>query len=243
MTPYYDEGGITIYHGDCLEVMADMDVAADLVVTDPPYSVSVAGSRYISRKSSRSLDFFDGDRDWAANTQQCCDALDASMRCVSDVASCYWYCGHRVLSLLASRMESHGLSTRFLVWSKMYPRPSPPGAGWCSGAELCLYGYPKGRTWTHRGIGPSSVFVADSYRSKGRPGKVSHPTQKPPAVIVPLLEASSVEGHLVLDPFMGSGTTLVVARDMGRRAIGIEVNEVYCEIAAKRLSQGVLAYG
>jgi site-specific DNA-methyltransferase (adenine-specific) len=85
------------------------------------------------------------------------------------------------------------------------------------------------------------VFIADSYRH-GVPGKNGHPTQKPFAVINPLILASCPTRGIVLDPFMGSGTTLESARKLARKAIGIEIEEKYCEIAAKRLSQEVISF-
>ena len=136
--------------------------------------------------------------------------------------------------------ETRDFKTRILVWSKMYPAPVPPNSGWPSAAELCLYAYPDGRIWNDTGI-RSNVIVADSYRG-GQPGKVDHPTQKPPAVIVPLILSSSLEGQTILDPFMGSGTTLRAAKDLGRKAIGIEIEERYCEIAANRLGQEVFEF-
>jgi site-specific DNA-methyltransferase (adenine-specific) len=69
---------------------------------------------------------------------------------------------------------------------------------------------------------------------------MGHPTVKPLGVISRLMKVGSMEGQAILDPFMGSGTTLRAAKDLGRRAIGIEIEERYCEIAANRLLQGVL---
>jgi site-specific DNA-methyltransferase (adenine-specific) len=72
-------------------------------------------------------------------------------------------------------------------------------------------------------------------------GDAEHPTQKPVGIVAPLIEYSSPRRGLVLDPFMGSGTTLRTAKDLGRRAVGIELDERYSEIAARRMSQSVLA--
>lgn len=86
---------------------------------------------------------------------------------------------------------------------------------------------------------PPNVLTFDSYRY-GQPGKVDHPTQKPVGLVNTLLMASTRLDDVVLDPFAGSGTTLVAAKALGRKAIGIEIEERYCEIAAKRLAQEVL---
>lgn len=243
LTPYYDHGGITIYHGDCRDVLPRLSARADLVLTDPPYAVSVKGAVHSGTpgRGSRNLDFFEGDDDWREMTQTVRCALSLACGLLTDVGSLYAWLGHRIFGPVVEDMEARGLHTRFLVWSKSCPVPPPPGAGWPSGAELCLYAYPPGRTWTHPPASAPrhSVFTADGYRH-GKPGKVDHPTQKPESVIRPLMIASSEPGHLVIDPFLGSGTTLVVAKSLGRRAIGIEIEERYCEIAARRLAQEVL---
>lgn len=158
--------------------------------------------------------------------------------------SAYVWCGHRQFGSLVEWFESNGWRTRFLVWSKRCPVPAPPGVGWNSGAELCVYAFRPGRVWAwETGKEPrSNVITTDSYRH-GQPGKVDHPTQKRPVLMSLPIESSSERGMTVLDPFMGSGTTLVAARSLGRKSIGIEIEERYCEIAAKRLAQEVLDFG
>ena len=238
LKPYYDSGGITIYHGDCREILPGL--RADAVVTDPPYSVSVSGASHSGSrgKGTRNLDFFHGDSDWEGMTLLVSDALRLALAAVAPRGSLYAWCGHRQFGSIVRVAEEAGYSTRMLAWVKECPPPAPPGAGWSSGFELCVYAYPAGRTWNGPSMCPN-VIVSDSYRH-GQPGKLPHPTQKPMAVVAPLIAYSSNDGDVILDPFMGSGTTLRAAKDCGRRAIGIEIEERYCEIAANRMRQGVL---
>lgn len=246
MKPYYDDGkGIQIFLGDCREILPTLP-KVDLVLTDPPYSVSVAGVGRWEMRYGRTedLDFFDGDTDWAEMTNTVLGAIKASALTLEAHGSIYAWLGHRQFGAIVSALELDGWKTRFLVWSKMCPVPPAPGSGWPSAAELCLYAYRNGRTWTPKSLAEvprSNVIEADSYRF-GQPGKVDHPTQKPVGVIAPLIRLSSRLGQTVLDPFMGSGTTLRAAKDLGRKAIGIEIEERYCEIAARRLSQEVLQF-
>ena len=238
-TPYYQQDGITIYHGDCLQILPHIAIA-DLVVTDPPYSISHAGASASAKrpngKGTTSKAFFPGDDDWSAMTGLVMDRLAI----VAGTPSVYVWCGHRQFGPIVEWMESEQYTTRPLVWQKACPVPAPPGVGWDSAVELCVYGFRRGRVWTPpTGTKCPNFIVADSYRH-GQPGKVDHPTQKPMSTAALLIERSSLPGDLVLDPFMGSGTTLRAAKDLGRRAIGIEIEEKYCEIAVGRLAQGVL---
>jgi DNA modification methylase len=245
MTPYYADNLVTLYHGHCLDVLPRVpDAVADLIVTDPPFSVSVAGVGRWETRYGRTddLDFFDGDTDWKAMTATVVNAVAIAVPKLKPHGSLYVYCGHRQFGPLVARLEDDGWSTRFLVWAKEHPVPPAPGSGWPSAAELCVYAYREGRRWTPKSFREtprSNVLTADSYRH-GMPGKTGHPTQKPLPTIEPLILVSSEPGDLVLDMFAGSGTTLVCAKAAGRRAIGIEVNEEYCEMAANRLRQGVL---
>lgn len=226
-------GDATLYLGDCRDILPTLG-PVDAVITDPPYSVSVKGSSHVSQpgKGTRRLDFFAGDDDWQAMTALVREAALAAIGTLSPKASMYWWCGHRQFNALTALFEEAGFSTRFLVWQKTCPSPAPPGSGWPSGAELCLYAYRAGRTFN--GSPKSSVLVSDSYRF-GQPGKVNHPTQKPFPVIDPLIKASTNPGDLVLDCFMGSGTTGVACANLDRRFIGIERGETYFDICCRRI--------
>lgn len=118
----------------------------------------------------------------------------------------------------------------------------PPWSGWPSGASLCLFAYHAGKKWEiHPADMPrSNVLTCDNFRA-GNAAKNGHPTQMNPYLVEWPIRCSSSEGDVILDPFAGSGTTLVAAKSLGRKAIGIEIEEKYCEIAAQRCSQEVLA--
>lgn len=243
MMPYYDRDGITVFCGDCRDVLPTLEPGSvDLVLTDPPYAVSNKGMWHYRRpgKGKRRFDFFEGDADWKAMIELTQDVAGLTLPLLTSIGSAYWWVGHREFGHIVTFYEGNGWKTRFLVWVKAAPSPPPPGSGWPSGAELCVYAFRAGRTWTHKGENPppNNVFRADSFRY-GQPGKVKHPTQKPFKVISPLILASSLPGQLVLDPFAGSLTTAVAAKLLGRRCICIEKEEMYCEEGVKRLSQGV----
>jgi site-specific DNA-methyltransferase (adenine-specific) len=242
VTPYYEDAAVTLYMGDCRDIVPAL-VAVDHVITDPPYAISNEGMWHIGRpgKGKRRFDFFAGDADWDEMTRTVVDVAAMTLEKLPQHANAYWWVGHREFGPLVNLFESSGWKTRFIVWAKAAPSPAPPGSGWPSGAELCVYAFRPGRRWNHSGTNPppSNVFVADSFRH-GQPGKVEHPTQKPETVIRPLVASSTQPGDVILDPFGGSGTTGVVAKRLGRRCILIEREEKYCEVAAKRLSQGAL---
>jgi site-specific DNA-methyltransferase (adenine-specific) len=226
-------GDCTLYLGDCLEVLGAIG-PVDAVVTDPPYSVSLAGASAsftrLNRKGTRSLSFFEGDTDWPAMTAKVVERIAAA----ADLGalSVYCWCGHRQFGPLIEMLEARGFSTRFLVWRKKCPAPAPPRSGWQSGAELCIYAYKPGRHFEDGMF--NNVIDADSFRF-GQPGKVDHPTQKPLIAMAEPIKVSTLPGALVIDPFLGSGTTGVACVKQGRRFIGIEIDEGYFEIACKRI--------
>lgn len=217
MTPYYEHAGITIYHGDCREVLPH--VTADVLVTDPPYGIG-----YIPNHSGgTNCDWFDekitGDESTAVR-----DALLATLPpAMPAIVFGTWK---------APRPKD---TRAVLIWDK----GPAAGAGNLSfpwkptHEEIYILG--EGFAG-HRG---ESVLrhVMVTWATMGREPR-QHPTQKPVALLHSLM--AKCPPGVVLDPFMGSGTTLVAAKNLGRRAIGIETEERYCEIAAKRLAQEVL---
>ncbi len=205
MTPYYEKGGITIYHGDCLEILPS--IKADIVIADPPYNY---GMDYGVARDDYTRDEY----------RDLCGRWFDSMRLT----------GQRVVVF-----PGHG---NMDVWFAI-KRPSAVGCWYKPGnSGSSVAGFVEWEPWMYWAGNKAMLRGSDTIRApvSNQSFVGSHPCPKPLALIKKLLWKDT--GNLVVDPFMGSGTTLVAAACMGRDAIGIEINENYCEIAAKRLSQG-----
>jgi site-specific DNA-methyltransferase (adenine-specific) len=225
-------GDCRLILGDCRDVLPTLG-PVDAVVTDPPYSVSVAGASNNSPNGRRELDFFEGDSDWEAMTALVVDAVGMALG-LSPKTFVAW-CGHRQIGGIVGAVEAAGYSSRMLFWRKRCPPPSAPGSGFASAVEHAVYGYLPGRAWSG-GQYEHNVFDADSYRF-GQPGKVAHPTQKPLSLIEWNVRLLTREAETVLDPFMGSGTTGVACANLSRQFIGIEREPSYFDIACRRIEE------
>jgi site-specific DNA-methyltransferase (adenine-specific) len=186
LKPYYDHAGITIYHGDCREVMPEL-YGVDLIVTDPPYpdidkSFLITPIDGLGLLSCRQFIFWSAVADFPLNW----------------TAVHIWH-------------KPNGNSSHH--YERIFER---------NGQKVC-------RVFKQAVILPNYTQYAH---------ECLDPTQKP----LKLIRKFADDAGLILDPFMGSGTTLRAAKDLGRKAIGIEIEEKYCEIAAKRLSQEVFNF-
>jgi len=233
LTPYYQQDGTTIYHGDCLEVLTELPKGcANLIVTDPPYGINWSGT--LRRKQS-SLGLIVGD-DGSLNMR---DALVLMLSRITHNRHFYIFGRPDLTGLPVSGIAE-------LIWDKEIPGPAAP-APWQYQHEYITFGshvdIPASRA-RNDGAGAARLRRGTvlRYRRASGLGAQQHPTEKPVDLLRELIESSSRIGEVVLDPFMGIGSTLVAARLEGRRAIGIEIEERYCEIAARRLSQGVLPF-
>jgi DNA modification methylase len=231
MKPYYDEDGITIYHGDCR--IWDSENAGEwyeAIVTDPPWGARTAcNSRRFSRAASPYWSNVDNSKVRAHEQIFGDDEPFSPGRWLQTKAPLIlWGANHYASSL----PDSGG----WLVWDKRLGAESMAEKGWPLGeAELA---------WSNV-LGATRVFrnLWSGLLRSNEKGEFYHPTQKPIALMqwcIGFLNPAGPEGGVVLDPYCGSGTTLVAAKSLGRRAIGIEIEERYCEIAARRLAQGVL---
>jgi site-specific DNA-methyltransferase (adenine-specific) len=221
MKPYYEQDGITIYHGDCKGLLS-LVPPVELVLTDPPHGV-------VNRDSGglRSLD------KGAADMETLSPAEIVSLLAPLIRGSAYIWCGTEQVSGLRSTLVDVGLTTRLGVWLKTNPSPMNGQYLWLSALEVCVFARRKGATFNE--------FCKAPFWSGPRASTKDHPTAKPLWLMERLILASSEPGSTVLDPFMGSGSTLVAAKMKGRKAIGVEIEEGYCQTAAERVARAVLS--
>ena len=227
MKPYYDDGrGIVIYHADCRDVLPQLAAGSvDLVLTDPPYGVSQECNLTASGINRYgSVDFGEWDDAFPFEVLPDWATLKAK--------TYYVFCPYQALSELYAWGKAHNLLQRVLWWRKTNPTRRNGDIYWSIPGEHIFFAKESG-----------AVFHAKHEVGCFEYANVQlghHPTEKPVSLLRRLIAASSDEGQTILDPFMGSGTTLRAAKDLGRRAIGIEIEERYCEIAVQRLQQEVL---
>jgi DNA modification methylase len=211
--PYYDEGGMTIYCGDCRSILPCLP-KVDLVLTDPPYGIfkrqdngMMFGKETIySKDKSASL--------WDVRPDK------ELLQLIMTKAAQYVIWGGNYMA------DAIGCCNGPLVWNKL------TGNNSYADGELAFSNVAGTmRIFTHQWCG--------AFKDSERGLQAVHPTQKPIALLKWCIGLAD-EPQTILDPFMGSGTTLRAAKDLGRKAIGIEIEEKYCEIAVDRLRQEVL---
>lgn len=260
MTPYYEDDSVKIYHGDSLLLLDEFDETVDLVCTDPPYSSGGAmrGDRnqdpslkYRMTSTKKTNPEFHGDaRDqrsferWIAMWS--CMALSNTRPGGAILSFIDW----RNISPMIDGIQMGGWVYRALVpWNK--GEGTRPDKGWVR--QQCEYiiggtrgGFTRGADCKDGRVSPGYYDDAPellelpaSVKQHVNGAEKQHITEKPVDLLLKLLGTRG-DWMTVLDPFCGSGTTLRAAKDLGRKAIGFEMEEAYCEIAAKRMEQGVL---
>jgi hypothetical protein len=223
VTPYYEDEWVTLYHGDCRESTEWLD--ADVLVTDPPYGVEWKarhGRAQHGTKDQRSTpNAIEGD-------------ADAGLR---DEALGLW--GKRPAVVFGSWRIARPPGVRaLLIWHKDGAYSGPLVAPFFTNHEEV---YILGRASWRKSAPPlRSVITTTEHRSSAT-REVGHPTPKPVGLMEALVDRCPP--GVIADPFAGSGATLEAARNLGRRAVGIELEERYCELTARRLAQDTLFGG
>ena len=217
MKPYYDHAGIQIYHGDCREILPS--IKADMLVTDPPYGIALDTD--YSRRSNfavkgRKYDQIQGDE----------VPMDFAFLFGIGKVQVVWGANN-----WPAQLPFEPKRDGWICWDKR----TIESADSILGSPFELAAVIGQRIYRMIRLQHCGVKHADGDRA-GR----FHPTQKPVMLFRHCL--SFLPDGIIVDPFLGSGSSLVAAKELGRRAIGIEIEERYCEVAAKRLSQEVFDF-
>jgi site-specific DNA-methyltransferase (adenine-specific) len=221
--PYYEHGGITIYHGDAYELLPQLpNGAADLLLTDPPYAAAAATVVTGFARETWGMNW--GDMSLVGLMAK----QIIGRKFLAAEHQAYWFCDPFSLAALLPLFVSSYPLVQTIVWDKDM---LGVGGRHRKQTEHILY-------CATSGAPEMGKSVRDLIRLRPIYADKEHPAAKPLELIAWL--AGLTAWSLVLDPFMGSGTTLRAAKELGRKAIGIEIEERYCEIAAKRLGQEVL---
>lgn len=246
--PYYSDDAVAIYCADCRELLPLIpDKSIDLVLTDPPYMVTNDA---------------DDIMDWSVWFE-----IVSSLKSGGGL---FTFCGQATIDIFMLEMRERGLTwLNTIIWHYDNTIPREKHRFVISYDPILFYSkgkldyfdcdavrveykskerlknpvYKKGKPWYPNPLGALRkdvwnipAITSPAYTDE----KVDHKWQKPIEVISPMIEATTQQGALILDPFLGSGTTLVCAKKLGRKAIGIEIEERYCAIAADRCRQTVM---
>lgn len=236
--PYYQEKGITIYNADCRDILLSVANTADLIIADPPYGANQA------------------EWDKAKPNVEIWDILSSTLK---TGATLYYWGFWGDADWILSNGKRTGLTplSRIVWW---FRTGRPEKAAYREDTEQAIY-FSKGEPLTFNPESDLEPYEDDSnYKRYNRTGKhpgcvwiasrvfhnhpenVGHETQKPLNIISKMIRISSNPNDTVIDPYMGSGTTLRAAKELNRQAIGVEINERYCELAANRLRQEVFRW-
>lgn len=227
MKPYHEEKGIKIFHGDCREVLPTLeDKSVDLVLTDPPYGI---GFNY-------GTGFKDAENGYIEWLWPVCETAEIKLK----------PSGYFLIFQAAKNARQYAewfpRPWRLIALPKLFVQIRPTDLQWATDYGL-LWQQEGDRKRIPKESQPNAA--RDWFLSKttlqGRGTLLSgHPCPRPIDTIRYLVQCLSPLDGAVLDPFMGAGTSLLAAKILGRTATGIEIEERYCEIAARRLSQEVL---
>lgn len=220
--PYYTDDAVVIYHGDCREILPHLP-KVDLVLTDPPYGID-----YQSAHRKERFEKVYGDLKYPT------EWLSLATKLV-DRGTIYLFCNEASLDEAKLLLHNSKWSTnRLLIWDKQ----STSGGNlenYGLRTEFILYGTKMFSPKLNGSRDGNLISIP-----RVRPQDLQHPNEKPYLLMAYLVMKSTNPLEVVLDSFMGCGSSAKAAKDLGRKYIGIEINEKYCEIAAKRCSQSVM---
>lgn len=226
--------------GDCLEVMKEIPAGSiDLIQSDPPFSFEnlsiYSPSSFLYKTKKQYLKNIDESFGSYFDPEE---YLDASIPIMKKY-NAYWWCNKNLIHRYINWATQKGFTFNVLGWNKLNPVPLKNN-NYLPDTEYCIFIREAGAYFNSglKNLEKYKKFHVTNIGGNNR-GKY-HPPKKPLFIIKSQIEISSSKEMVVLDPFLGSGTTAIACKELGRNFIGIEINPDYCKIAEERLAQGVL---
>ncbi len=249
-----------IYQGDCIKILNELikSESVDLIFADPPYNLSGNGLKWRGNKTGG--DWFMVNEEWDKMspekymefTRQWIAACSRVLKNTGSIYICCTY--HNIPEIMIVLKELKFKINNVITWQKINAMPNMTRRVFTHSTEFIVWAV-KGKKWIFnyqalKQINPekqkdgalkqmrdvwSLPLVQGKERLKGKDGRALHPTQKPEEMLRRIIIASSNKGDLVLDPFLGSGTTAVVAKKFGRNWVGIEKHKKYSDASMKRI--------
>lgn len=241
MTIYYQDNYVTLYHGDCRDVLDQLEpLSIDHIITDPPYgleefSVARGHAMHTMNRANHVNAGWDKGEGWETLMRQTFHKATPLLAPRANVLS---FTDIRKIGQMIDLMPKEFYYKTTGVWHKTNPIPRNMNYRFVDSIEAWVHWVSGAKTGTFNNHGkPIHNFTESSVTPGSERKHGKHPTQKPMRIMQHFIELLTSPGDTVLDPFAGSATTLVAARNLGRRAIGIERDDGYAEEARKRLEE------
>ena len=221
---YRDESGV-IYHGDYLQILPMIEEKEVLLYTDPPYKISASGGGFYNKTKRKYIENIKNNIGVDFDPNSFLDYIKDKFNNIY-----IWSSKDLIYSYFEFAIKNK-YNYNLLTWNKINPVPINNNT-YLPDTEYCIF-LRKGKTYFNMNL-PMNCYKKYILTAVGK-NNYGHPTEKPEKVIVNHIKISAPEGGIVIDPFFGSGTTGAVCKKIGRRWIGIEILEKYCEIAKQRI--------
>jgi len=229
------EENYKLFLGDSYKLIKEIPTASiDLILTDPPYNLSNYSTGNI--KLSWRKDINNDVADWDKVEFKPSDWVGEFKRILKPTGNIFAFCSYNLIGKWHEAFDPEFDTFQFVVWHKTNPVPKVLRAGFLNSCELIVCMWNKGHTWNFSNQREMHNFIETPIcMGPERVKNPFHPTQKPVRVLEHIIKIASKEGDTVFDPFMGVGSTGVAALNLGRKFIGIEIDEKYFKAAERRL--------
>ena len=215
-----------VVRGDCYELLKNVPVGSiDLILTDPPYVLNAGNSTFSGVKIYGSQKF-----------KEICNGYDIDgflslCQRVCKKMNCFVFCSNAQVTNIVNWCNDNGFYSTILVWHKTNAIPFCK-TSWKPDVEFIIHIRQQGAYFNG-----NSKLCSKVFSSCTNPSRYGHPTEKPIRLLSKLITVASKENDLILDPFLGSGSTLIAAKKLKRRCFGFELKQEYCTIAKKRIEE------